>query len=82
MDIEDTNNIIKKRNLTTVKIHKKYKRLVIDKEKRSPIYKIKKALFFPTVIWYRLRMKWFYCVSPSGNIDKLSVISEFKPRCK
>ena len=56
--------------------------LEIDKEKRSPIYKIKKALFFPTVIWYRLRMKWFYCVSPSGNIDKLSVISEFKPRCK
>ena len=81
-DFEETNKIIKKRNLTTDKIHKKYKRLVIDKEKRSPIYKIKKALFFPTVIWYRLRMKWFYCVSPSGNIDKLSVISEFKPRCK
>ena len=67
-DFEATNEIIKARNSLSEPIQIKYQKLLSEKKHKLIPNKIKKVLMFPTILFYRFKMKYFF-QKTSMNID-------------
>ena len=79
-DFNEANNLILDREPLNRKINKKYRYLLIKYKKNHPFYKILKVLLFPSVIIYRINMKWNYNLTSYGDLNNIVSIKKYIPK--
>ena len=79
-DFESADNLIKSRKGAYEKLQKRYISLLTgDKFKFFP-HKLKKVLSFPTMLLYRIQMRFFYHRTTKGNIEIFEQIYKYDPQ--